>query len=161
MFIPFKDLPPTARVWIYQSDRFLTFEETERIKNLAYEFVNDWTAHKQNLMASFDISDNLFLIIAVDENVTDASGCSIDKSVHFIKQMERFFDIDLFNRFNVAFKSSHEIKIMNVHDLVSHLKTNLKSNEVMVYNNLVNTKSALANEWLQPLEKSWVHNFMN
>ncbi len=161
MFIPFKDLAPTARVWIYQCNRFLSFEETESIKNLAYEFVNDWTAHKQNLLASFEILDNLFLVIGVDENVVDASGCSIDKSVHFIKQVERFFDVDLFNRFNLAFKSNHEIKIMNVHELAAQFKANLNANEVLVFNNLVSTKNELENEWLVPVEKTWVNNFLN
>lgn len=161
MFIPFKDLAPTSRIWIYQCNRFLTFDESEKIKELAYEFVNDWTAHKQNLLASFEIFHSLFLIIGVDESVNDASGCSIDKSVHFIKQVERFFEVDLFNRFNVAYKINHEIKIANVHDLVGELKSSPVKDEVVVFNNLLNSKKELTNDWLIPIEKTWVNTFMN
>jgi hypothetical protein len=161
MFIPFKDLAPTSRIWIFQCNRFLSIDETEKIKELAYEFVNDWTAHKQNLLGSFEIFHNLFLIIGVDESVNDASGCSIDKSVHFIKQVERFFEVDLFNRFNVAYKINHEIKIANVHDLIAELKSTSVDGEVVVFNNLVQTKKEITDNWLLPIEKTWVNNFMN
>lgn len=161
MFIPFKDLAPTSRIWIFQCNRFLTFDESEKIKELAYEFVNDWTAHKQNLLGSFEILHNLFLIIAVDESVNDASGCSIDKSVHFIKQVERFFEVDLFNRFNVAYKIDNEIKIANVHHLVDEIKSSTIKYKVEVFNNLLNSKKELTNDWLIPIEKTWVNTFMN
>ena len=161
MYIPFKDLVPSSRIWIFQCNRFLTFDETEKIKELAHEFVKEWTAHKQNLLGSFEIFHNLFLVLGVDESVNDASGCSIDKSVHFIKQIEGFFKVDMFNRFNVAYSINHEIKITNVHNLIAELKTGKDKNDVMVFNNLLNTKREIANDWLLPIEKTWVSSFMN
>lgn len=160
MFIPFKDLPGTSRVWIYQSSRFFEVDEIDQIKTLAYDFINDWTAHKQTLHASFDIINNLFLVLAVDENFNDASGCSIDKSVHFIKQIELFFNVDMFNRFLVAAKQGHDLKLINVRNITSELDLT-NQNQISIYNNLVATKAELDNNWLQPINQSWVKNFLN
>mgnify|MGYP003490178575 FL=1 len=33
--------------------------------------------------------DNLFIVFAVDETYNDASGCSLDKKMNFVKSIER------------------------------------------------------------------------
>ena len=40
-------------------------------------------------MGSFEIYKNQIIIVKVNEEVTSASGCSIDKLTHFIKQIEK------------------------------------------------------------------------
>ncbi|MEO8146601.1 MAG: ABC transporter ATPase [Bacteroidia bacterium] len=159
MLIPFKDLSPSSRIWIYQCNRFLEYDEIEQIKTLAYDFVNNWTAHKQTLHAGFEIFHNLFLVLAVDENVNDASGCSIDKAFGFIKQMENLFKIELLNRMNVAIKNNNELQIMHLHNIAKELKST-DLNQINVFNNLIETKADLESKWLQPVDESWLKNFL-
>lgn len=87
MYIPFNQLPTHARIWIYQSDRALTDSEVDALKPVLTQFVTEWTSHGQTLQASAEIFHNRFLVIANDEDVNSPSGCSIDASVRFVKQL--------------------------------------------------------------------------
>ena len=160
MFIPFKDLSPSSRIWIYQCNRFLEQSEIEQIKTLAYDFVNNWTAHSQTLAAGFEVFHNLFLVLAVDENVADASGCSIDKAFGFIKQLEHLFKIELLNRMNVAVRNNHELQVLHLNDLTKQIKAATDLKAITVFNNLVATKAELESNWLQSVEESWVKYFL-
>ena len=53
---------------------------------------------------------NRFLVVFVDEKIAQASGCSIDKSVHFVKQLEDEFHINFFDRTLIAYKEGNEIQ---------------------------------------------------
>ena len=103
MYIPFESLPDNSRVWIYQSDREFTTEEALQIEEKGKEFVEHWTAHQQTLMAGFKIFHHIFLVLSADESHNGASGCSIDKSVHFISEIEKEFKVNLFNRLNLVY----------------------------------------------------------
>ena len=77
-----------SRVWIYQSDRKLTADEVVQIQMNLDNFTRSWTAHNNQLKAKAEIRYNRFLVLIVDESQAGASGCSIDKSVNFMKQLE-------------------------------------------------------------------------
>ncbi|MGN6639512.1 MAG: ABC transporter ATPase, partial [Mucilaginibacter sp.] len=91
-----------SRVWIYQSNRELTDNETSRLLDLLNKFAAEWTAHNHQLKAKAEIRYNRFIVLIVDESQAGASGCSIDKSVNFLKGLEQEFGISLFDRFNFA-----------------------------------------------------------
>src|SRR5690242_11524154 len=110
MFVPAETLPPDSRIWIYQSDRELTTEEVEQIKDETRKFLESWTAHNQTLKAGCEIRYNRFLILMVDEKSAGASGCSIDKSVHFIKSIEKNFKVSFFDRMMFAFKRNDRVE---------------------------------------------------
>ena len=59
MYVDFKDLPETSRIWIYQSDKELEPKQIEDMRQVLKEFVDDWTRHGQDLKGSFDIFHNL------------------------------------------------------------------------------------------------------
>ena len=54
------------------------------------------------LKGSFKILDGYFIIIALDESYTSASGCSIDKCMNFIKSLESVYDVDLLDKIFAA-----------------------------------------------------------
>ena len=151
--IPFKNMPPHSRVWIYQADRELTSAETESIKRNAEAFVAQWTSHDQWMKACIEIFHNRFIVVCVDEKTAPASGCGIDKSVKFIRQMEKHFSISLMDRMNVACRKNGEI----ISCKLSELKNAGASS---VFNNLVQTKEELEKNWEVPLEQSWHKQFI-
>src|ERR1700749_5003601 len=93
-----------SRVWIYQSDRELYEDEVKQLHEILNKFAAEWTAHNHQLKAKAEIRYNRFLILIVDESQAGASGCSIDKSVNFIKRLEQEFNIILLDRFNLAYR---------------------------------------------------------
>src|SRR5476649_3050231 len=98
-----------SRVWVYQSDKKLSDQEVQQIQAQLDSFTTGWTAHNSQLKAKAEIRYNRFLILVVDESQAGASGCSIDKSVHFMKELEQQFNINLFDRFNLAYRDGDEI----------------------------------------------------
>jgi len=79
--------PDHSRIWIYYSKDPFSENEKEEATKLLYQFCTDWTAHNQALFATARIFYDRFLVLMVDESKAGASGCSIDKSVSFVKML--------------------------------------------------------------------------
>ena len=88
MFIPYSEIANTSRVWVYQSNRKLSDKEVVFIQQKLLAFCNDWKAHQTHLISSYKVLYNRFIILLVDEQQQNASGCSIDSSVKIIKEIE-------------------------------------------------------------------------
>ncbi len=153
-------MPDLSRVWIYQSDRSFSSEELELIKNKVEIFINTWQRHGDDLKASYKIVYNQFIVLLVDEDVNNVSGCSIDSSVNLIKELESEFDVDLTNKLNVSFKDGNNINIVKLSDFQIFAKESKITSKTIVFNNLVTTKSDFENKWEIPVENSWHKRFV-
>jgi len=149
------NMPQNARVWVYQNNRSFSDAEVIALRSQGEKFISGWAAHGADLKASFDILHNLFIVIAVDEAQAMASGCSIDKSVQFIKSLELEFKLNLFDRMQVAYRSKDEIKVCSLNEFEKLASTGLVSEDTIVFNNMVASKSAFDMEWEVPLKGSW------
>jgi hypothetical protein len=144
-----------SRVWIYQADKKLTDQEVLLIQQELDKFATGWTAHNNQLKAKGEVRYNRFLILIVDESQAGASGCSIDKSVHFMKQIEQHFNINLFDRFNLAYRDGEEILSLPRHAFEDMLKQGKINTETIVYNNMVQNLTELESKWEVPFKNSW------
>ncbi|MFB6257604.1 MAG: ABC transporter ATPase [Flavobacteriales bacterium] len=150
-----EDLSPQAKVWIYQSDRPFTTDEKKRISEMGDQFVADWSAHGTSLKACFRILYDRFLAFFVDEGQQEATGCSIDRSVHFIKGLESNFDLNLLDRKLVAFRSEQGIETLPFDRIDRAIEEGRLKRDSIVFNNLVRTKKEFEEEWEVPLHQSW------
>lgn len=160
MYKNFKELPDTSRVWVYQANRTLTKHEVEQISDYLRNFVNNWKRHGDDLTASFKIEYDQFVILAVDENVNEVSGCSIDSSVHIIKEIEKAFDIELLNKMNVSFKDGTNINTVSLSDFKKYAIANKINANTIVFNNMVSSKAELAANWEVEAANSWHAKFL-
>ncbi len=103
-------LADVSRVWIYQSDKPFSASEATDIKNQIKAFCKIWTIHNQWLKADGDLLHDRFIVLMVDESQAGASGCSIDKSVHFIQSLESKFGANMFDRMTFAYQENGEVK---------------------------------------------------
>lgn len=149
------EFSPASKIWIYQSDRELTETETVKLESLLNQFAESWTAHNQQLKAAAQIAFNRFIILLVDEGRAGASGCSIDKSVRFIQEVEDEFKINLFDRFNTAYFEGNRIQTANREELEALLKQGKVNHETIVFNNMVSTLGDLQTKWQIPFKNSW------
>lgn len=156
----FKNMPSDARLWVYQNKRILSDAEVKAIEAEGLKFISDWAAHGASLKASFDVLHNLFVVIAIDEKQAMASGCSIDKSVHFMKELEQKFNLNLFDRMQVAYRSSNEIKICKFSDFEKLATQGLVNASTIVFNNMVSSKAAFDLDWEIPLKQSWQNKIL-
>lgn len=160
------EMPADARVWVYQCNRALTSEEKNKIVALANQFMTSWNAHGADLDAAFDILFDRFLVLSVDEKQASASGCSIDKSVQFMKQLDQEFDLNLFDRMQATYLVDGKINVCHIHKLKNELLAHPMVGadniaEVTVFNNMITTKAEFDTQWQLPLKNSWHARFVN
>ena len=160
MFTEYTNLPANSRVWIYQSERQFTIEEVEYICAKAILFIDNWTRHGDDLKGSFTIEYNQFLVLAVDENFNNVSGCSIDSSVRFIQELEKELKLDLMNKMNVSFKDGENINVIKLSEFQEFVKEKKITASTVVFNNMVNTKEDFETKWEVTADKSWHKRFL-
>jgi hypothetical protein len=157
----FKNFSSSSKIWIYQSDRLLTDDEVFLLNQKANSFVTEWTAHKVQLNAAATVYANLFLIFGVDEQQAIASGCSIDTSVRFVKDMERELEISFFDRLKVAYDSGGQINIANYKELVAAINEGVIDIDVLIFDNTISSLNDLSAVWRKPIRQSWLSKFLN
>lgn len=159
MFLPFNELPKTARVWIYQANRDLINSELESISQELTAFCNGWSAHGAGLKSSFQILYNRFIVIAVDEGFNMATGCSIDSSVNQIKLLENRYGLNFMDRTQVAFLIDNELYIETLSAIKGKVNDGIISSETKTFNNLVATVEDFDSSWMIPASDSWLKKY--
>lgn len=144
-----------SRVWIYQADRFLSTDEESKIQSALNDFTSQWLAHGNKLTAAGEIRYNRFIILSVDENQTGATGCSIDKSVNLMKEIEQQFNLNLFNRFQIAYRDGENIRSCDRDSFEKRLQSGEVNTNTIVFNNMIATRKELGTNWEIPIKNSW------
>jgi len=159
MFVPFEEMPGYARVWIYQSDRELTSSEQDIIDEHVVKFLNDWAAHGSGLQSSGKIFHNRFLVLLVDEAQAQASGCSIDSSVHFVQSLESKLGVNFFDRTKVAFLSEGEVFLEPLVNIRNRTTNGKIYQDTLTFNNLVRDKNEMEEKWMVPVGETWLEEY--
>ena len=81
-------LPDDARLWCFAADRELTRGEAKLLTDGLASFLAGWKAHAHELRVGFELREDRFLLVAVDESRAAASGCSIDSLVGRLRELE-------------------------------------------------------------------------
>ena len=160
MYVDFNELPENARVWIYQSPRSFTPTEQEEIADKLQDYLDEWTAHGSQLLASFQLRYNRFIIIGANQDVHAVSGCSLDALVRFIQQLGAEYNVDLLDRMNVSYRQGEHIAYKPLTDFKKMVKDKAVSAQTIVFNNLVNDKSEYEKYWEVPMAESWHNRFL-
>ena len=160
MLIPFNNLPDQARVWIYQASRpFLKEEKTDVILEIE-AFLKQWAAHGSDLVTSYEIPYDRFIVIGLNEEVQGATGCSIDSSVRFIQTLEAKYQIELLDKMNVTHKEGDKLLYTPLKEFRSLAKKRKVSSNTIVFNNLVVDKAEYTSHWEVPAGQSWHSRFI-
>ncbi len=160
MLVEFNQLPANARFWIFTSNRFLTQEEIVSLNNELSLFIQKWTAHKQDLNASFNLIDDAILIVGVDESQTGASGCSIDSMTKEIVKLSQQMNIDWLNRFSVVVKSSEGNRAVNANDLKQLFSEGKINEQTLVSNSLLSNFGEVKTHLYKPIKDTWMNRYL-
>ncbi len=145
-----------SRVWIYQSNRQFTVTEALQIEELLQEFTTTWKSHGAEVKGLARLLFGHFIILLADETATGVSGCSTDSSVRIIKNIELDFNVDLFDRQMLAFIVHERIQLFPLNQLRTAIQDDLISADTLYFNNTVQTKKELIENWIIPVNKSWL-----
>lgn len=156
MINQFNQMPPNAKVWIYASDKSISPSQLAIINQKAVPFIQNWTAHQNQLKAEFAVFFNCFLVFMVDEGVHEISGCGIDKLTHLIREIDTETNLNLFNRMGVQLLENNEVIGMTKAEFLSKMATHDLS-KTKAFNNQVITKNQFDLEWIIPIENAWYY----
>jgi hypothetical protein len=143
----------STKVWIYQSDRRLTSDEQTFIQNNLNQFVTQWKSHGTDVNGTGLILHHRFIVLMVDV----ASGCSIDKSVHFIKNIGSNINADFFNRMLITYidkDGNHQT--VELHELESKYKQLEIDDETLFFDVLVQSKKEFETGFKKNIGNSWL-----
>lgn len=133
-------LPDHSRVWLYQSQTALNAEQKATIQKDLDLFISNWAAHGKELHGDAFILEDYFIVLAVDESKVGASGCSIDTSTRFIKEMEKKHALNLLDRMHVLTELNNEKQIVHFADAKA-------DGNRYIFNPLIQTLGELRNNW--------------
>lgn len=149
------NISENSRIWIYQSDRVLNPEEEQGIQQKLDDFTSQWLAHGHQLAAYGEIRHRQFLILSVDEQVAGATGCSIDKSVYLMKEIEKEFCIGLFDRFRIAYRDGDQVINCSKTEFEERLIKGELNSDTIVFNNMISSRKDLDISWEVAMKDSW------
>ena len=161
MYVPFEELSAESRVWIYQGNRPFTPEEEESVHNALKRFCMEWTAHGEPLKSSFRIEKSQFVIMAVDEDYHNPSGCSIDSSVGVLRQINTITGVDLLDRTKVPFYLDGKVTLIPISQLKSNFSSGRLQASTLTCNLLAATKAQWDKKWQIAVENSWMAKYLS
>lgn len=155
MLTDYQQLSDTSKVWIYQASPAFREEDLPLVQMRIDQFVENWISHNRQLKAYGGLQEGRFVVLMVDESLADVSGCSIDSSIAFLKQLQAEFGVDLFDRMVFAWKDGDLVKAADRDTFSSLYAAGAVHDDTLVFDPLVNTKKAYDEGWIKPLKESW------
>jgi hypothetical protein len=146
-----------SRVWVYQSSRLFSLSEAFDIEEMLKDFVQQWKTHGTPVKGEAHLFFGRFIILLADETATGVSGCSTDSSVRMIKDIEQRFAVNMFDRTTLTFYIKDKIELLPLSQLSYAAENGFINADTLYFNNLVQTKAELENNWIIPLKDSWLN----
>ncbi|RPD49227.1 hypothetical protein DNI29_00015 [Hymenobacter sediminis] len=159
MHVSFNQLPGSARIWIYQAERPFTAAEVAVLQPALQQFAEEWTSHGRTLAASAEIRHQQFLVIGLDEAVADASGCSIDASVRFVRSIEEQLQIQLLDKAKLAFLLNDKVHLLDRRELRTAVAQGLLRPETPYFDNTISSVGQLQAAWPAPAAATWLTRY--
>ena len=159
MYIEFSNISDNAKVWIYQASKPLGKDDIDLISKEAKLFCDQWAAHNTPLHSSFKVLHDKFLILAVDEGVNAASGCSIDSSVRFVKIIEQSIGVSFFDRTQVAFLIDDNVYTTELKSIKNEISDGIIEADTLTFNLQAQNVAEFNENWLMPVNESWMKKY--
>ena len=156
-----EDFAANSRVWIYQSDRIFFMQEALEMETMLQQFVSDWKSHGTPVKGYANLFFGRFIILMADENATGVSGCSTDSSVRLIKQIEKKYNVSLFDRQMLTFYIKEKVEPLPLSQLKYAVENKFITADTLYFDNTVLTKETLENKWIIPVKNTWLASKLN
>lgn len=99
---------PNCRVWVFIGDRTLDATEIQWANEQLSSFTATWQTHGKAMNATGFVFEKHALVIVANEEGIQASGCSMDKINHLVREMGNELSIDFFDRMNTLVKEKDQ-----------------------------------------------------
>ncbi len=164
--IELKDLIPSdfasdSKVWIFQSSRAFIEKEEKEVNEQLFQFYKQWLSHNVPVKGWAKLLYRQFIVVMADETGDTVGGCSIDGMTRVIKSLERQYDVNFFDRMMITFLVKNKAEMLPFNQVQYAIDKGFIDKDTLLFNNVVNTKNELLDNWLVPLSKSWMAGRVN
>jgi hypothetical protein len=150
-----RNLSPQSKVWFYFITRPLTLEEIDDFNQQKGDFLSQWNTHGKPNQADIQILDGKILMIVAD-NDGGVSGCSIDKSVAWVKELSSKWQMDLLDRNWVVYQEGVDRNVLCPLNLFwAKRKANEIKDDTLIWDTTVLTLSTFNTSFIIPFHQSW------
>lgn len=160
MYLPVEKLRKESRVWIYVGSRAFTDQELKMAEQMLQSFCEQWSAHGQPLQTSFSIARKQIIVMMLDEDFQNPSGCSIDSSVGVLRKIQAATGVDFLDRSKVPVLRNDTVAMVPL----TELKARFSSGELTPSSPVIHTLASTRGEWEErgiiPVEKSWMVKYL-
>ena len=154
--IRFEELPDSARLWIFPSDRPLSPDEQEALIRSVEAGLAEWSAHGSPVTWGVRIEQGQCLLIGVDETRTALTGCSIDSAITRIRELETRFGTALLDNGRIFLRDGSEIRALSRLEFKKRIGAGGVTAETLVFDNTIPTVGAFRRgAWEIPFSHSW------
>lgn len=143
------------KVIIYPASRAMTAKEVKEITEKLYDFLPSWNAHGKSLTSSFKIDYKQFIIITVDEEKVQASGCSMDSLNGLMRELDAEYQLGIFDRMKACYLEEGEVKTVKLTDFRSAVRNGEIGTEIQVFDFSKDTYVNYLSDFLLPFKRSW------
>lgn len=153
---PFDTLSDDSRCWVFGARAPLDEVDAPRLLTVVDRFLKDWKAHGQPLVCGRVFRDEHFLVIAVDEAATGASGCSIDGLFRLLVQAEEGIGTSMVGGGNVYFRDQGGlVHCLPLPEFEALARDGSVNGDTVVFDTTVTTLEAYRERFEVPARDSW------
>ena len=150
-----KEFSDQTKLWFFLAEKPFSKQQAESICQAAIHFTQEWAAHGKALSAELYVVQNQALVLLADESVQQATGCSIDKAMHFIRDWEQILGQSLTQRMLLPLYTDNGLNIINLTDLE---KTEVENG--VLWNVYVDRAGEYRHKPTIPLAESWASRYL-
>lgn len=156
MLLPFNQIPDDARLWTFHAERTLSDEEGARLRGELERFLETWAAHRKDLTAGYEIRDNQFILIGVDESRLPPSGCSIDSMVDALKAIGGGLGVELVDSPDVVYRAGDALHCVDRDEFARRAGRGEVHAGTVVFDRMAQRVGDVrAGRWERPARESW------
>lgn len=153
-----EQFPDESRLWVFEANGVVDDSHKDVLQERIGSFLTGWVAHGSGLKAGWELRYDRFLMIAVDEGQTSASGCSIDSLTRFVTILGNELGVSFLDRNAVSHRGGEgETIARNTRQAFKELVTaGVLTGDTIVFDNTVSHLGAVRRgEWELPAKNSW------
>jgi hypothetical protein len=154
--IAFEAMPDTARVWVFGAAAPIIGPAAVALLTAVDAHLSHWKAHGEPLVSARDWRDDRFLAIAVDEEATGASGCSIDGLFRILKDMELQLGASMVDAGTVFWRDEQrQVRSADRSGFRTLARNGMVREGTVVFDTTVESVGAWRSHFERPAAESW------
>ena len=111
--IDFDQVPRHGRLWVFPASRRLAPGESAALLAEVDPFLDGWAAHGAPLRSARAWVEDQFLLVAVDEDASQPSGCSIDALVNRLESLADGLGVTLVQHAPVWYRADEGVRVVS------------------------------------------------